>query len=529
MNGEFVVPPLAWASDAVLELPGSKSEANRVLVVAALSGRRVVVHGATPCDDVRRLVDGLATLGYEAHFLDEERGTVHVGPRRGDAPSSGEVFCGNAGTALRFLVSVAAITPGTWTVTGDAHMQRRPIGPLVRAWRDLGAEVDDTDGRIPVRVRGGAAAGGTTRLDPSLSSQFLSSLLLVGGALERGIDVVLERPSASPEYAAMTCAILAECGVDASFDERSARSVRTSRPELDSISVGGDWSAMGVWTAANELTGSRVSAANLRRGSTQPDEGLAEVLGELRGEGDRAIDVASIPDQFMNLAVVAARRSGTTRFTGAANLRVKECDRLAVTARELAKLGVAVREQDDGLEVVGTGRFRSATIDPEDDHRVAMAFALAALVAPEARIAVASPACVAKSYPGFWRDLRSRADATADGRGRRHARRGQADVRARLRGAARTRRGRRRRIASRRSTVRSPSSSRSAAGPCSANTRPGSSRRCHILGALRRGTVVAFGGGALLDDGVRASSPRGPNRCGSTPRWTCCGAASPPT
>jgi 3-phosphoshikimate 1-carboxyvinyltransferase len=402
MTAPYRVAPLPWPSDAELVLPGSKSEANRLLVLAAMSGSEVLVRGATPCDDVRRLVEGLQALGFLARYADEALGDVVVGPRGSSAPASGELFCGNAGTALRFLVSVAAITPGRWTITGDARMQRRPIGPLVAAWRQLGIDIEDSGGCPPVRVRGGPCRGGPVRLDARVSSQFLSSLLLVGGALRDGLDVAAA-DVASSDYVRLTCRMLQHFGVD-TFTGRDRVLVRRGSGDAPRrIDVGGDWSAMGVWTCLEHVTGSRVRAANLEAASGQPDEQLAERLRFLEGDGERVVDVGRIPDQFLNLAVVATHRTGSTRLVGAGNLRVKECDRIAVMARELARVGAAVEELPDGLVVTGPSSLRPATVDPEGDHRVAIAFGLLGLLAPG--IAVADPGCVSKSYPGFWNDL----------------------------------------------------------------------------------------------------------------------------
>jgi 3-phosphoshikimate 1-carboxyvinyltransferase len=408
-NGERMtaVDPLAWAVDARLELPGSKSEANRVLVAAALSGCTVTVTGATACDDVLHLVAGLATLGYDATWLDRERGVVRVGPRRAAPPTSGELFCGNAGTALRFLVSVAAITPGTWVVTGDAHMRERPIGPLVEAWCALGVHMSCADGRPPVHVEssGPCRAPTPVHLDPSISSQYVSSLLLVASHIEGGLAIEFDKPCASLEYAQLTCDVLGAFGVEAHVNARGARVAAThaTATPLARFAVTGDWSAMGAWSCLNALTASRIEGTNLGSRSGQADEGLGPVLDQLRGVGDRELDVSAVPDQFMNLAVVAAARDGRTHLFGAANLRVKECDRLAVTARELRRLGVEIDEHEDGLTVTGTRQLRPATIDPQGDHRVAMAFALAGSLAPG--IHVSDPGCVAKSYPTFWDDL----------------------------------------------------------------------------------------------------------------------------
>ncbi len=398
------VEPLLWPSAAELTLPGSKSEANRMLVVAALSGQHVTVHGATPSDDVRHLVRGLATLGFEAAFVDEGRGVVRVGPRGDRVPSGGEIFCGNAGTALRFLVSVAAITPGEWTITGDDAMQRRPIGPLVAAWQKLGAEIEDTNGCPPVRVRcRGVPRGGRVRMAADVSSQFVSSLLLVGASLTEGLDVEFAGEPVSPGYVDLTRKLIGQCGVRVAVRARGIAVAAGYGAVPKELDVRGDWSSAGVWVCLDHLTGSRVVWSNHAVRTGQPDEGLFFRVKKIPPTGDRTIDVGTMPDQFMNLAIVAAHRAGTTRLVGGTNLRKKECDRIAVMARELRKVGVDVDELADGLVVRGGRPLLPAVIDPENDHRVAMAFAMAGLMSPG--IAIADAECVAKSYPGFWSDL----------------------------------------------------------------------------------------------------------------------------
>ncbi len=396
------VPPLAWPSDAVLAMPGSKSDANRLLVAAALCGRDVVITGVTASDDVRHLARGLRTLGFAVQ-LDADTGRAVVAPRGAGAPAGGELCCGNAGTALRFLVSVAAITPGQWTITGDDAMRRRPIGPLVDAWRQLGVQIDDTNGCPPVRVRGtGDVRGGLVRVDPTASGQFVSSLLLVGAMLPDGLRVVLTGPLASAGYVGMTTNTLRRFGVRVEVDPGCAR-VEPGHGEVPrELAVTGDWSSAGVWACLDHLTGSRVRAANLAPGD-QPDEQLLPLLRTIPPHGACTIDVAAVPDQFCNLAIVAAHRAGTTALTGGANLRVKECDRIAVMARELCRLGALVDERPDGLVVHGGRPLRGGTIDPANDHRIAMAFALAGLLSPG--VAIADAGCVAKSYPRFWQHL----------------------------------------------------------------------------------------------------------------------------
>ena len=406
MNGPRAVPMLGWPTTAELVLPGSKSVANRLLLAAAIAAAPTRLRGVPASDDVQHLVQGLRTLGRRVD-VEADHGdgaTMTVTPRPKDAPGSGELFCGNAGTALRFLVSLAAITRGTWTITGDAAMQRRPIGPLIAAWRQLGVDVRDTNGCPPVHVRSdGPKHGGAVTIDASVSSQFVSSLLLVGSVLPQGLELTFAGDAASLAYTQLTCRTLAAFGIVAEVDARGA-CVRPGRAATTGERVvDGDWSGMGVWTCLAHATGSRLAARNLLRDSGQADEGLAALLAQLPAHGDTTIDVAAMPDQFLNLAVLAALRPGTTTFVGGANLRVKECDRIAVAARELAKLGADVAERPDGLVVRGGRVLHGGVVDPANDHRVAMAFALLGLLSPG--IAIADPDCVAKSYPTFWRDL----------------------------------------------------------------------------------------------------------------------------
>jgi 3-phosphoshikimate 1-carboxyvinyltransferase len=299
-------------------------------------------------------------------------------------------------------------------------MQRRPIQPLVDAWRQLGVDVEATRGCPPVRVRGDRPRGGRVQLDPSVSSQFLSSLLLVGAHLRGGIEVAFTAPLASREYAALTCTLLERFGIDAELRADGAKVIEGAGRAPTTIEAGGDWSAMGVWTCLNHLTGSRVRASNLRQASGQADERLGDALTLLAGPGDRTIDVASMPDQFLNLAVVAALRRGATRLEGAHNTRRKESDRVAVAAGELRRLGADLDELADGLLVRGGGPLRGAVIEAHGDHRVAMAMALAGCIVPG--VVIDDPDCTAKSYPDFWRDLgevrtRHRAVAIVGNRG----------------------------------------------------------------------------------------------------------------
>ncbi|MEE9393476.1 MAG: 3-phosphoshikimate 1-carboxyvinyltransferase [Planctomycetota bacterium] len=405
------ISPLRLPFDAELRLPGSKSEANRAIVVAALCKGITRISNATPCDDVRYLVDGLKTLGFDLEWLDQSAGELEV---RGGLPkaahaarTSGEIYCGNAGTAMRFLTSVAILVPGEWLLNGDRRMSTRPIQDLVDAWASLGVEIEARAGCPPIRVKGGLTRGGEVRLDASKSSQFLSSMLLVGWQLKGGLAVQITKGLASASYLELTTEVLKHFGIGTAMTEEHAAVCHTEGQSLgrDPFEIEGDWSAAGTFFALAHLSNSRFLGSNLRPDSTQSDRAVLHHLQALSGRGDLEIDVSNTPDQLMNLALVAARRSGRTRFVGAANLRLKECDRLAVTAREFTRMGIEIAVEPDGISIQGSSRVQAVAFDPEGDHRLAMVGALFGCLAPGMQVSNAD--CVAKSYPRFFDDLTS--------------------------------------------------------------------------------------------------------------------------
>ncbi len=401
------VAPLALPFHAQLTLPGSKSHANRAIVAACLADGTTFIRNATPCDDVRVMVDNLKVLGFDVTWMDEAAGHLRVVGGIPNVPdASGELFCENAGTTLRFLCSVAALVPGRWTVTGNEHMRRRPIGDLVQALKSLGAEIWDTGGKPPVTIQGGTLAGGSVTVDAAKSSQFLSSLLLIAPALQDGLRVTVKDTLASPGYVELTERVLKDFGV-AVTREGGAFVVAHGHPRaVASYDIEGDWSAAGVWLMLEKISGGRAMFTNLHHDSSQSDRLLPQAIAAIMKPGNATVDCTDIPDQVMNLALLGAFRDGTLNIIGARNLRFKECDRLAVITSELSKAGIAIREHDDGVTVTGGPAAKRhlphtpVTLDPHDDHRMAMVFAALGLV--RGGISIENPGCVAKSYPNFF-------------------------------------------------------------------------------------------------------------------------------
>lgn len=410
MRRLFIVPALILPADCTLNLPGSKSHANRAIVCAALAEGETTITGVTQCDDVAVMVENLQKLGFSITWKNNHKDQLVV---QGGVPRHSQkavLDCHNAGTTIRFLASVAALVPGEWTLTGDEHMKKRPIGDLTSALRMLGADIKDIEGKPPMQIRGGQLHGRSVSIKSDQSSQFLSSLLLIAPCLREGLTVELFGELASSGYADLTESVMKDFGVTIVKKLNTFIVQRTTYCSKNVYKIETDWSAAGAWLALNELTGSRIVLPDLRSVSLQSDRALPEAMIKLRSMKDVTLDCSNIPDQVMNICILAALRKAKTVLTGIANLRKKECDRLAVIASELRKTGIDIIERGDDLVIRGIGslaRMRAAAndviLDPHDDHRMAMAFALLGLL--RGKISIHNPECVKKSYPSFFSDL----------------------------------------------------------------------------------------------------------------------------
>jgi 3-phosphoshikimate 1-carboxyvinyltransferase len=295
------------------------------------------------------------------------------------------------------------------------------VGPLVAALRALGAEVTDHGGRPPVTAAGGGLAGGPATVDAAASSQFASAVLLVAPYARRPVTLTAERLGAAA-YVDLTAAVMREFGAAVEPAGPATWRVETGRPyRAADLAVEYDASAAAHLFALAAATGGRVTVTNATGGTLQPDAGLPALLEAMGATvtrdgacltvhgperlGPVDADLAAMPDQVTTLAALAALAAGRSRIRGVAVARGHETDRLAAVAAELGRLGVAVTELPDGLVVdgAGPGRLRPARLATWGDHRMAMA--LAAVAARVPGVVLEDPGCVAKTYPGFWRDL----------------------------------------------------------------------------------------------------------------------------
>ncbi len=388
----------------VVQLPGSKSITNRALLLAGLARGRSRLTGALKSDDTRYMVQALRAMGVAVEEPDamsfEVTGTG--GLRAPEAP----LLLGNAGTATRFLTAAAALADGEVVIDGDAHMRRRPIAPLLRALKGLGVTAEAPTGCPPVRVLGrGGVGGGRVEVDASLSSQYVSGLLMVAACARGPVDVALVGAEIGARgYVELTLAAMRAFGARAETTGPGAWRVHPTGYSPCEFAIEPDASAATYVWAAERLTGGRIDVGLAPQDFTQPDA-AAHTLIAAFPHMPAVIDGSQMQDAVPTLAILAAFNATPVRFTGIANLRVKECDRLAALAAELQRLqpGLA-REEGDDLAVTGSPDLPSPAtltrLQTYADHRMAMSLALLGLRLEN--VAIEDPGCVAKTFPGYW-------------------------------------------------------------------------------------------------------------------------------
>jgi len=405
-----------------LRVPSSKSLTHRYLNLALLSRSAMVIEHPLYAEDTRLFLAALGRCGFR---VEERPDEVVLEPAPVSPGEEVEIFCGNAGTMLRFLVATLTVIPGRWRLDGVPRLRERPVGPLVDALRRLGARVEylAAEGYIPLSIEGGTLQAGTTSLDAGESSQYLSALLMA--ALRAPGEVVVEVGAlTSRPYVDVTLA--AAAAFDGQIERMGPRAYRVRPSELRAgrARVEGDYSAACYPAAAAALTGGDVILEGLVADSKQGDRGFIDLLVEMGAEvewkrGDLRVrgrelrglkaDLSGMPDQVPTLAALAPFATGETLIHNVAHLRIKESDRLEAMATEMKKLGAEVREGRESLWIPGLWSAAEppvdpVRVDPRGDHRIAMSLALVGLRRPG--VVVTSPEVVAKSYPGFWEDLK---------------------------------------------------------------------------------------------------------------------------
>ncbi|GMU34886.1 MAG: 3-phosphoshikimate 1-carboxyvinyltransferase [Planctomycetia bacterium] len=407
--------------DCTVHLPGSKSLTNRALLVSALARGTSQLSGVLFSDDTRRMLDALESLGVGLH-VDDISCRVRVDSSGGFFPDGQvKLHCGNAGTVMRFLLAACSAGQGEYELDGDPRMRERPIGQLVNALRDLGAQIAyaGAEGYCPLTVHAGRLRAGSVVFDKPVSSQFVSALLMAAPLASGDVMIDVSRGLPSRPYVSMTLSVMEAFGVEVIADGLQRFIVPAPQSyQATSYSVEPDASAASYFFGAAALTGGRVTVEGLGSDSTQGDIGFVKILEQMgcrvdasprsttvTGPADRRlrgvdVDLNEMPDVAQTLAVIAAFADGPTCIRNVSNLRVKETDRLFALSAELGRLSVETEVTDDSIVIRPVRSPVAAQVRTYDDHRMAMSFALAGLRVDG--VVIEDPGCVSKTFPDFF-------------------------------------------------------------------------------------------------------------------------------
>lgn len=386
-----------------INLTSSKSESNRVLVIRALCDEHFQINNLAAAKDTETMED----------LLEDDNSIKDVGP---------------AGTTMRFLTAFYANTPGTWILTGSERMRNRPIKILVDALVGLGAKIEylEKEGCPPMKIEGGNLRGGKISIDGSVSSQYLSALLLIAPTLKGGLEMELTGKIASIPYLKMTLALIEHFGAKYTFVD-NVISIQEGKYQAKEFTVEADWSAASYWYQIAALSDKTdLTIKGLKQESLQGDSAIVAMFEKFgvhsTFNGNRVqlvktetilpasfdYDFSDCPDVAQTLAATLIGLNVKGRFKGLESLRIKETDRIAAIKKELEKFGASIDIlPEDEIQINNANISEtSELIETYDDHRVAMSIAPLCLKVKE--IEIEEPSVVAKSYPDFWADLASK-------------------------------------------------------------------------------------------------------------------------
>tara|TARA_R110001583_G_scaffold67490_7_gene192945 strand:- start:55196 stop:56494 length:1299 start_codon:yes stop_codon:yes gene_type:complete len=415
--------------DGEINLPGSKSLSNRALLLAALAKGTTTLTNLLDSDDIRHMLNALTKLGVHYQLSDDKKTCVVEGLGRAFNTAelgSLELFLGNAGTAMRPLCAALCLGQGEYLLTGEARMFERPIGSLVDALKQAGANISylENENYPPLKITGTGLKGGNIKIDGSVSSQFLTAFLMSAPMAQEDTTIEIIGELVSKPYIKITLQIMSDFGIDVDNENGEYQKFTIKGGQTytapGSYLVEGDASSASYFLAAAAIGGGTIKVTGIGRKSVQGDIQFADALEAMGANiewGDdyikaskgelKAVDMDfnHIPDAAMTIAVVALFATGVTKITNVYNWRVKETDRLYAMATELRKVGAFVVEGHDFIEVTAPKKILHAEIDTYDDHRIAMCFSLVALSGTS--VTINDPKCTSKTFPDYFEKLAS--------------------------------------------------------------------------------------------------------------------------
>ncbi len=417
MSHNILLTKTGKTANGTINLTGSKSECNRALIIEALSDGKVKVKNLSDAADTVTLAGILKSGKLDSVLSDSNNSEI-------ENPIS-EINIGPAGTAMRFLTAYYTLQPEEVVLTGSARMKQRPIGVLVDALRELGAEIDyvENDGYPPIHIKGNLAQK-TNRVSikGDISSQYITALLLIAAKLPQGLELHIEGELTSRPYVEMTLAMLEQAGIQHNWSG-NVISITHQEFKETALPVEPDWSAASYWFAITALADeAEIFLTGLTAYSLQGDSVITEIMAnfgitsqfkdggvllkkEAKPINKKLFDMKKCPDLAQTVVVVCAALGHEATFTGLETLKIKETDRVKALQNELAKMGVKLIEDNEHYTIDCSGKFipERMFVNTYDDHRMAMAFAPLALMIPELEVEDAK--VVEKSYPAFWTDL----------------------------------------------------------------------------------------------------------------------------
>ncbi|MBU2863558.1 3-phosphoshikimate 1-carboxyvinyltransferase [Reinekea forsetii] len=404
-----------------ITIPGSKSLSNRILLLSALCSGTTTISNLLDSDDIKHMLTALKQLGVSYQLSDCKTECKVEGLGGVLAQGQNEtLYLGNAGTAMRPLAAALCIGSGEFTLTGEDRMFERPIGDLITAMSPLGIKVDylKDEGYPPLKITSQRLTGTDVSIDGSISSQFLTALLMVAPLLNQDFVINVEGELVSKPYIDITLDVMKRFGVVIENNQYQSFNIKKGQQYQSpgNISVEGDASSASYFLAAGAIGGGPVKVQGTGLDSVQGDAKFAEVLEKMGAtvnwsgnwievSNDKPLkaidlDLNHIPDAAMTIAITALFAQGTTTIRNIYNWRVKETDRIAAMATELRKLGATVDEGEDYISVTPPETIGSAAIDTYNDHRIAMCFSLASFGSDG--IVINDPGCTAKTFPDYF-------------------------------------------------------------------------------------------------------------------------------
>ena len=403
-------------SKKIVVAPASKSYAQRLLLSAALGNQNVSIANTGHCDDVLNIVKVIEQLGTEVSKNDN--GYI-LFPRQSACTRT--LNCGESGLGIRLTTSIASTFGGQFAIDGEGSLKQRPLKQFHDFLPQMGVEVSSDNGFLPIKLNG-ELQGGSYTVDGSMSSQYISGLLMALPLCEQD-SVLTVLSSKSTPYIDVTLDVLKDFGIQIennNYKEYTIKGNQKYIPNSAILSVEGDWSGAAFWIVFGLINGD-INIENLNFASAQADKELLSVVEQIGAEylwkenvlciqkkshHPFSFDATDCPDLFPILVVLAASIQGTSRIKGVHRLKHKESDRATVLKSEFSSLGLNIEIIEDEMVIHGIGKLNSGKLDSHNDHRIAMAGAIAATLTPEG-ITIEGEECVNKSYPEFWNDLKS--------------------------------------------------------------------------------------------------------------------------